>query len=73
MICADHRYEFGDFVEILSGENAGELGVVSKVVLNRYAVKNAAGHRGWFFSTELRHVEETLQREAELHGTEQKR
>lgn len=54
------NFEIDDFVEIIDGKNIGEFGTIYEIqqpsLLTKFAVKNIAGHRGWFDSNQIRLV-----------------
>lgn len=56
----DPRFNLGDFVEILTGPNAGELGQVyacdPTVEPETFAVRNRAGARGEFVGDDIKLV-----------------
>jgi hypothetical protein len=56
-----YTFDVDDFVEILTGSNAGELGTVSSIHPGnpvRFSVRNMAGERGSFTDGEIRLVAE---------------
>lgn len=56
----DPRFNLGDFVEILTGPNAGELGEIwscnPQSESERFGVRNRAGNRGEFTGDEIKRV-----------------